>query len=58
MKLLKTSQTITGKKVYRYNEKNVFSDLDAFYTNLYSQSFFDKNKLIIISEVVKNKNRN
>ena len=39
------------ESIYRYNEKNVFSDLDAFYNNLYSQSFFDKNKLIIISEV-------
>ena len=35
---------------FRYTEKNVLANLENFYNNLYSQSFFEKKKLIIISE--------
>ncbi len=36
---------------FRYTEKSVFANLENFYNNLYSQSFFEKKKLIIVTEV-------
>ena len=39
------------ENVFRYSEKELFNNLDNFYNNMRSQSFFDKEKLIIINEV-------
>lgn len=36
---------------FRYNEKEILNNLDNFYNNLYSNSFFEKEKLIIIDNV-------
>ena len=36
---------------FRYNEKEILNNLDNFYNNLYSNSFFEKQKLIIIDNV-------
>lgn len=36
---------------FRYNEKEILNNLDSFYNNLYSNSFFEKEKLIIIDNV-------
>ena len=35
--------------IYRYEEKEVLSDKNSFFNNIYSKSFFEASKLIIIS---------
>ncbi len=39
------------ENTFKYNEKEVLANLENFYNNIYSQSFFEKEKLIIISDV-------
>ena len=39
------------ENTYKYSEKEVLADTQIFFENLYSKSFFEKEKLIIISEV-------
>ena len=39
------------ENTFKYSEKEIFSNLENFYNNLQSQSFFEKEKLIIINEV-------
>ena len=38
------------ENIYTYYEKEVFSDIENFYNQILSKSFFEKNKLIIIKE--------
>ena len=38
------------ENIYTYYEKEVFSDIENFYSQILSKSFFEKNKLIIIKE--------
>ena len=38
------------ENIYTYFEKDIFSNLDVFYNSIYSKSFFDDEKLIIIKE--------
>lgn len=39
------------ENIYTYFEKEILSNLDNFYNSIYSKSFFDDEKLIIIKEV-------
>ena len=39
------------ENIYTYFEKDILSNLDNFYNSIYSKSFFDDEKLIIIKEV-------
>ena len=39
------------ENTFRYPEKEIIADTKIFFENLYSKSFFEKEKLIIISEV-------
>ena len=41
----------TKENTYKYSEKDILADTRIFLENLYSKSFFEKEKLIIISDV-------
>ena len=41
----------TKENTYKYSEKDIIADTRIFSENLYSKSFFEKEKLIIISDV-------
>ena len=41
----------TKENTYKYSEKDILADTKIFLENLYSKSFFEKEKLIIISDV-------
>ena len=41
----------TKENTYKYSEKDILGDSKIFLENLYSKSFFEKEKLIIISDV-------
>ena len=37
--------------IFRYDEKEIFLNLENFYNNLYSQSFFEEKKIILIDDI-------
>ncbi len=41
----------TKENTYKYSEREVLADTQIFFENLYTKSFFEKEKLIIISEI-------
>ncbi len=41
---------IFGNNISKYYEKEIFSDIEGFYNQILSKSFFEKNKLIIIKD--------
>jgi DNA polymerase III subunit delta len=45
------SKNYSTKSIFKYSEKEIFLNLDNFYNNIFSQSFFEKKKLIIITDV-------
>ena len=49
--LEKKFKPIFGKNVFKYYEKEIFSNIENFYNQILSKSFFEKNKLIIIKDV-------
>ena len=38
-------------KIYRYEEKEILNNIDDFYNNVFTKSFFDNEKLIVINRV-------
>ena len=38
-------------KIHRYEEKEILDNIDDFYNNIFTKSFFDKEKLIVINRV-------
>ena len=48
--LEKKFKPIFGDNVFRYHEREIFSDIENFYNQVLSKSFFEKNKLIIIKD--------
>ena len=44
-------KNFTKQNTYKYSEKDILADTRIFLENLYSKSFFEKEKLIIISDV-------
>ena len=38
-------------KIYRYEEKEILDNIDDFYNNVFTKSFFDNEKLIVINRV-------
>ena len=38
-------------KIHRYEEKEILDNIDDFYNNVFTKSFFDKEKLIVINRV-------
>ena len=39
------------ENTYKYSEKDIFNNLNEFYNDIFSQSFFERKKLIIINDV-------
>ncbi len=39
------------ENTYKYSEKDIFNNLNEFYNDIFSQSFFESKKLIIINDV-------
>ena len=48
--LEKKFRPIFGENLFKYYEKEIFSNIDSFYNQILSKSFFEKNKLIIIKD--------
>ena len=48
--LEKKFKPIFGDNVFKYYEREIFSDIENFYNQVLSKSFFEKNKLIIIKD--------
>ena len=46
----KKFKPLFGENLFKYLENEIFSDIDNFYNQVLSKSFFDKNKLIIIKD--------
>ena len=44
-------KNFTKENTYKYSEKDILADTRIFLENLYSKSFFEKEKLIMISDV-------
>ena len=44
-------KNFTKENTYKYSEKDIIADNQIFLENLYSRSFFEKEKLLIISDV-------
>jgi len=44
-------KNFTKENTYKYSEKDILADTRIFLENLYSKSFFEKEKLILISDV-------
>ena len=40
-----------SKNIYRYEEKEILDNFESFFESIQSKSFFEKEKLIIISRV-------
>jgi len=47
--ILEFSKGYSKENTFRYSEKEIFLNLDNFYNNIFSQSFFEKKKLIIVN---------
>ena len=46
----KKFKPLFGENLFKYFENEIFSDIDNFYNQVLSKSFFEKNKLIIIKD--------
>ncbi len=49
--ILSISKNYPKESIFKYTEKEVLNNLDDFYNNILSQSFFDKKKLILINNI-------
>ena len=49
--ILEFSKDYSKENTFNYSEKEIFLNLENFYNNIFSQSFFEKKKLIIINNV-------
>ena len=47
--ILEFSKFYTKESTFKYTEKEILLNLEDFYNNIFSQSFFEKKKLIIIN---------
>ena len=43
------SKGYSKENIFKYSEKDLFLNLENFYNNIFSQSFFEKKKLIIVN---------
>ena len=46
-----TFKNFSKKNTYKYNEKDITNNKELFFENIFSKSFFENEKLILISEV-------
>ena len=49
--ILEFSKDYSKENRFKYSEKEIFLNLENFYNDIFSQSFFEKKKLIIINNV-------
>jgi DNA polymerase III subunit delta len=49
--ILEFSKNYPKESTFKYSEKEILLNLENFYNNIFSQSFFEKKKLIIINNV-------
>jgi DNA polymerase III subunit delta len=49
--ILEFSKDYSKENTFKYSEKEIFLNLENFYNNIFSQSFFEKKKLIIVNNV-------
>ena len=49
--ILEFSKHYIKESIFKYSEKEILLNLEDFYNNIFSQSFFEKKKLIIINNV-------
>ena len=49
--ILEFSKHYIRESIFKYSEKEILLNLEDFYNNIFSQSFFEKKKLIIINNV-------
>ena len=47
--ILEFSKDYSKENTFNYSEKEIFLNLENFYNNIFSQSFFEKKKLIIVN---------
>ncbi len=47
----KLKKQFTKETIFTYREKDIFNDLDTFFSNIFTKSFFDNKKLIFIKDV-------
>ena len=47
--VLEFSNDYVKESIFKYSEKEILQNLEDFYNNIFSQSFFEKKKLIIIN---------
>ena len=47
--ILAFSKDYSKENTFKYSEKEIFLNLENFYNNIFSQSFFEKKKLIIVN---------
>jgi DNA polymerase III subunit delta len=47
--ILEFSKNYIKESIFKYSEKEILLNLEDFYNNIFSQSFFEKKKLIIIN---------
>ena len=47
--ILEFSKDYSKENTFKYSEKEIFLNLENFYNNIFSQSFFEKKKLIIVN---------
>ena len=49
--ILEFSKHYIRESIFKYSEKEILLNLEDFYNNIFSQSFFEKKKLIIINNI-------
>jgi DNA polymerase III subunit delta len=49
--ILDISNNYSKESIFKYSEKEIFSNVQDFYNNILSQSFFEKKKLIIVTNI-------
>ena len=49
--ILKLLKNFKPEDIFRYSEKDILNNLDEFYSNILSKSFFENEKLIIINNI-------
>jgi len=47
----KLKEQFTKETIFTYHEKDILNDADTFFSNIFTQSFFDNKKLILVKNI-------
>ena len=47
----KLKNQFTKETIFTYREKDILNDVDTFFSNIFTQSFFDNKKLILVKDI-------